>query len=168
MRNKAGSRTSAPDPALFSAQLAECVPEWRLVGGASCVVYCISCAFACGLPRHKYCGDAIHPVVRLRGRARRGRIPARRSDLVRRNARMQAVDGHVRRKVGLQVRLVPKSNTRRALLRVLAGCAKSASTRCAARWRMRSPGSRSTTTTTTATGRGLRASPTATTTRSKQ
>lgn len=54
MRNKAGSRTSAPDPALFSAQLAECVPEWRLVGGASCVVYCISCAFACGLPRHKY------------------------------------------------------------------------------------------------------------------
>lgn len=26
---------------------------------------------------------------------------------------MQAVDGHVRRKVGLQVRLVPKSNTRR-------------------------------------------------------
>lgn len=39
MRNKAGSRTSAPDHALFSAQLAECVPEWRLVGGASCIVF---------------------------------------------------------------------------------------------------------------------------------
>lgn len=41
MRNKAGSRTSAPDPALFSAQLAEVSLNggWLVERRASCIVF---------------------------------------------------------------------------------------------------------------------------------
>lgn len=123
-----------------------------------CVVGCISYAFARGLPRHKYCGDAIRPDVRLRGRARRG-AHALHDELIgcdeMPEGKQPMACGGARRGCGRGPRArATRSGSPRSGWQ---GCAKSATTRCAVRWRTRSPGSRSSTA--TETGRGLTTSP---------